>query len=687
MSRAARTYRKWTPPMLRKAPAHIGQVGQGRLHGPLSPAVSLGPDFYFNDSRSSWRVPRLLGNARFALYVGRKPSLKFNYASAGDSTSRRGVGRNTADPKEGAVLSNPSEERLKGPLSTEDATALQKLLTTLKNGHTSQAVGAVQTLMQKNYGSHAVEGLIEALSRTIGIQKAAAKALGDIKDLRAIEPLIQVLENGHWENRPTVERALVNIGEPVVQPLIEKLLNEWEKWRSEGPDPNHQRDFFLGQIADVLAKTGDVRAVEPILQTCADAGKGGKNRAYWTLKKMGQPAIDPLFRALEHENPSIRDLARDVLAKLDPSFLEGRLIKTLKEGGSSTQAKAAAELEKIGDPGAIGLLIEKLKGGDPSVREAAVDALIEIADASAIDLLDETLEHDDSAVRCAVLDVLKIVGRNARIDHKPIPNFPAFKNAVMRAAKDRDPEIRRRAISLLEGIVTPEVDAILINALQDHEAKVRRRAAVALKYAQDPRACGSLVTALNDNNPDVREAAMDTLTERGDLQAVPSIIEVFEREQGDAGCRAARDLGLLGDHRAVEPLVATILDKKKGAVRQAAAEALSGIDRSRAHLLFKKAVEDGDSALESLIGEAILQQYNLRQHNIEAILDVIMERLLDTEGEPSPFEVSVLGYRDADSAIVAYLRKTPGLVKPRKDRIEELARRHELVWTLEELRR
>jgi HEAT repeat protein len=70
----------------------------------------------------------------------------------------------------------------------------------------------------------AVDPLIAALEdQNSAVQESAATALGELKDSHAIEPLIATLKDTDSDLRSLTTKALVKIGTPAVEPLIAAL--------------------------------------------------------------------------------------------------------------------------------------------------------------------------------------------------------------------------------------------------------------------------------------------------------------------------------------------------------------------------------------------------------------------------------------------------------------------------------
>lgn len=172
--------------------------------------------------------------------------------------------------------------------------------------------------------ARAVEPLIKALMREDEkgikydqnwkyVRLEAAEALGKIGDARAVNPLIQALESlGFWDILKKVRTALVRIGEPAVEPLIQALK---------------RGDMFLKQtVSLILGTIGDRRAVEPLIQVIGKTHKWGAVKA---LGKIGdRRAVKPI-------------------------------ILLLKEGHIDSYGwdDATEALEKIGDPVATPLIV------------------------------------------------------------------------------------------------------------------------------------------------------------------------------------------------------------------------------------------------------------------------------------------------------------------------------------------
>ena len=118
--------------------------------------------------------------------------------------------------------------------------------------------------------ARAIEPLIDALEdRHILVRVEAAKALGKIGDTRAVEPLIEVLQS----LAGPASEALGRIGDPMaVEPLIEIL--------------RHPQPLIQVSAAEALGEIGDARALDPLAQVIVDGKPNVREAAEIAIKKI-----------------------------------------------------------------------------------------------------------------------------------------------------------------------------------------------------------------------------------------------------------------------------------------------------------------------------------------------------------------------------------------------------------------
>ncbi len=141
-------------------------------------------------------------------------------------------------------------------------------------------------------GKPAVESLIEGLkSGDENVRMYAAKALGEIRDIRAVGPLIEALRLktrlGGVEG--SAAEALAKIGEPAVEPLIAVLKDS----------DDNVRTWAIISLGDI----GDTRAVEPLIHALKDSNKKVRSFATKALKKIGGEKAEKHVRDYQKQTP------------------------------------------------------------------------------------------------------------------------------------------------------------------------------------------------------------------------------------------------------------------------------------------------------------------------------------------------------------------------------------------------
>ena len=154
-------------------------------------------------------------------------------------------------------------------------------------------------------------------------RQKAVEALGNLKDTRAVEPLIRILEQ--------------------------------------------DVSFVRWEAAEALGKIGDASAIKPLINALVETWYI-QRKAEDALVRIGSPAVEPLIRALEKEKVPVRCEVAKVLAKVGDRQAVEPLIKALEDENSRVRATAAEALGKIGDLRAAKPLSKVLGDGNGYVR-------------------------------------------------------------------------------------------------------------------------------------------------------------------------------------------------------------------------------------------------------------------------------------------------------------------------------
>ncbi len=213
-----------------------------------------------------------------------------------------------------------------------------------------------------------VNGLLKALNNNDDyVRESSANSLGEIGDIRAIEPLIAALRDPCPSVRNNAAFALKRLG-----------------WH---PDKNESGAYYWVSSED--------------WEKCLD---------------IGSLAIVPLVETmLTHYSEYTRMDAATTLGKIGSSqALKPLIFVLLNDKDFNVRMHAAEALGQIGDVGALAPLLSILQMGETTdmylVREAAAIALGEIGSKEAVDVLINVAIKEDSRVRPAALKAIGNIG-------------------------------------------------------------------------------------------------------------------------------------------------------------------------------------------------------------------------------------------------------------------------------------
>ena len=472
-----------------------------------------------------------------------------------------------------------------------DARAVDPLVAAIQNPKVhsmvrwtaAEALGAIGD-------ARAVAPLVTALrdeNRTV--RRTAVKALGTIGDARAVGPLIDLLQNLEKDNLVSWVAAKAHqrdaaIADRMVREAAASALGEIGDVRAVGPLVSALQDkgqSVRGNAARALAKIGDVRAVDPLIAALDDEEKTVRHAAVSALGEIGDVrAVGPLIAAFDDED-WVRHLALKALVPFGPLAVDP-LTAALEDASGSVREAAARALGEIGETRTVPSLIAALDDAEEEVRHATVEALGKIGPL-AVDPLTAALEDSSSKVREAAARALGEIG-----DTRVVPSLIA-------ALDDAEEEVRRAAVGAMGQLGDSRAVEPLIATLGDAAAKSEAAQALDRLNWQPPAdetgarywvakgefekcveiGVPALVIALTEGDSRMRDGASEALVQIG-APAVPLLLAVTQDERWWMRRDVVRLLGQIGDTRATESLITALADKTPD-VSQAAVEALGQV--------------------------------------------------------------------------------------------------------------
>jgi len=225
--------------------------------------------------------------------------------------------------------------------------AFEEVLTALNSPDDEVREEAVRALGELN-DRRAVDPLILMLGdENRYIRREAAKSLGRIGDPRAIPPLINALKDDDRYGRDGAAEGLGEMGGKAVPALVEKLSDE---------------DWHVRMGAAVALRiSGDKSAIEPLIHALDDKNRFVRREVTKSLGRIGDKrVIDPLIRALKDPDRSVRIRAAGALAKCHDDRVIDPLIEALNDEDSGVRLRVIRALEETNDPRAIHALNNSL---------------------------------------------------------------------------------------------------------------------------------------------------------------------------------------------------------------------------------------------------------------------------------------------------------------------------------------
>lgn len=216
-----------------------------------------------------------------------------------------------------------------------------------------------------------VDGLVKALAYTKdwNVPSAAAKALGEIGDTRAVEPLVILLteeiefpvaaealdklgwrpDNGaagaaYWVAKHDWDRC-VEIGASAVEVLVAVL---------------DKRSFTsCWAAAEALGKIGDARAVEPLIAALRAPRDPNADANYESLRASGFEALGAAMR----DTPALmRAGAAEALGRISDVRAVEPLKAATRDRDDAVRQAATAALGMMGEPSAVAPVVTAPKG-------------------------------------------------------------------------------------------------------------------------------------------------------------------------------------------------------------------------------------------------------------------------------------------------------------------------------------
>ncbi|MBF0501797.1 MAG: HEAT repeat domain-containing protein [Candidatus Riflebacteria bacterium] len=308
------------------------------------------------------------------------------------------------------------------------------------------------------------------------IQDFMALALGDIDDQKAVNLLVQALNDSQYEVRFNAARALGSISSDEAFNVLIEALNEYADSAGSGVAQGRQGQLFLEEdaIISAIVALGKIKnqLCVPLMKRILNQEKSPRIRAavITALGMMASERMLPIFQAaLRDEDPRVRANAIESIESVKSSSIVGILQPYLEDASNRVRANVAKAIWKYGDFDVTETISRMLRSKDKWQRASGAYAMGEIKDTK-------------------------------------------FITKLAAALRDEDPDVRRNAAHALKKIQSPNALAALIPLLDDPNFDVRVQALLAISRCS-PTKVGELFPPrlASEDNAIVRATIISTI--------------------------------------------------------------------------------------------------------------------------------------------------------------------------------
>lgn len=490
------------------------------------------------------------------------------------------------------------------------------------------------------------------------LRKPILEAVGRIADVGTINFLLRIISEESKLNL-TALRSLVAIADADKPRVMKAAEREMIQRRLEQSFPADKVEPLIGHLRStpkrevkafilrVLAWSGDVRAVPVLIEMMREAELA--EVAASGLIDIGPSAAEAVLIELKNTLDADQTiLLLRIAARVARDRLLPAVLPSLEHPSPDVRRTAVEVLTERADPKAIDYLIARLDDEDVGVQQAVVNALSELA-ASApaakpamLGKLRKLLDSRSLAERLNSLHVfVNIEGEG-------------FPDELLAASRNRDPQIREKAVSLMGRFHEERFADQLVLLLTDEATPVRLAAIRSIVRMRPEGGLAPLVSSLGDPEIWIRTAAAQALGEYHAVEAVAPLIERLRSDIPPVKIAVLEALGKL-DHPDSHAALASAVDSEDPEVQRAALLSLARVPGEKVTRILLDCLESEDwrhrAAAASALGHRESQEATGRLEQLLAsdpdpYVRQTVVQALDRIGRPESFPALIQALDD-----------------------------------------
>lgn len=362
-------------------------------------------------------------------------------------------------------------------------------------------------------------------------------------------------------------------------------------------------------------------------------------------------AVHEIIRRLPRVGEGVRLPLVRTLTRFQEAPVRDALVRLLQDPHTSVRQAALEGLMGMKLPIDLGVVCPLLRDDDRTIRRQAMTFLIHRRDAQILPQLFGLLQDSDADVRQGAIEVLNVVGtpetfrglvtaQGGRIamremlfelildSHVAVRlmalegiealEVPIDVTTLIQLLRDRDTQVRRKAIALLTQSKDPKLFDELFSSVKDASNTVRQSVAEVLDAISNPQVIKELLEALHDAEVWIRERVIETLGKTAHANLIHAIV-MLVKDEDESIRRQALDMLQHNHSEEVFQTLVQALQTEDVWTQECAAEALAVLGDKRAVPALVEMMQNGDTA-RSLVAIRTLAALN-DAHAVPALLE------------------------------------------------------------------